>query len=76
MSYSVFMRVKKVVAATAVVALTVFGATASVAHQTTGDQFGHVHTGETTTVKGQIMIPTIWVDPDGCEHWMMAEKAT
>tara|TARA_B110000879_G_scaffold132655_1_gene173843 strand:+ start:253 stop:423 length:171 start_codon:yes stop_codon:yes gene_type:complete len=24
--------------------------------------------------KGQY-IPTIWVDPDGCEHWMMALRA-
>ena len=23
------------------------------------------------TVKGERYIPTIWVDPDGCEHWVM-----
>ena len=23
------------------------------------------------TVKGQVYIPTVWVDPDGCEHWVM-----
>lgn len=23
------------------------------------------------TVKGEIYIPGIWVDPDGCEHWVM-----
>lgn len=23
------------------------------------------------TVKGEQYIPTIWIDPDGCEHWVM-----
>lgn len=23
------------------------------------------------TVVGKTMVPTIWVDPDGCEHWVM-----
>ncbi len=23
------------------------------------------------TVRGESYIPTIWVDPDGCEHWVM-----
>lgn len=23
------------------------------------------------TVKGERYVPTIWVDPDGCEHWVM-----
>lgn len=22
-------------------------------------------------VKGERYVPTIWVDPDGCEHWVM-----
>ncbi len=27
------------------------------------------------TVLGQEYIPTIWVDPDGCEHWVMDDGA-
>lgn len=27
--------------------------------------------GNTRTVVGEEYIPTIWVDPDGCEHWVM-----
>lgn len=26
---------------------------------------------QTRTIKGEEYIPTIWVDPDGCEHWVM-----
>jgi outer membrane protein OmpA-like peptidoglycan-associated protein len=28
-------------------------------------------TGKTRTVLGERYIPNIWVDPDGCEHWVM-----
>jgi outer membrane protein OmpA-like peptidoglycan-associated protein len=28
-------------------------------------------TGNTRTVYGERYIPNIWVDPDGCEHWVM-----
>ena len=27
------------------------------------------------TVTGQRYVPTIWVDPDGCEHWVMDDGA-
>ena len=27
------------------------------------------------TVLGERYIPTIWVDPDGCEHWVMDDGA-
>lgn len=27
------------------------------------------------TVVGQKYVPTIWVDPDGCEHWVMDDGA-
>lgn len=27
------------------------------------------------TIKGERYIPTIWVDPDGCEHWVMDDGA-
>ncbi|WP_204113411.1 OmpA family protein [Shimia biformata] len=25
----------------------------------------------TRTIKGKKYVPTIWIDPDGCEHWVM-----
>ena len=28
-------------------------------------------TGPTRTILGEHYIPNIWVDPDGCEHWVM-----
>jgi len=27
--------------------------------------------GDTRTFIGEAYVPTIWVDPDGCEHWVM-----
>lgn len=27
--------------------------------------------GETRTIEGEKYVPTIWIDPDGCEHWVM-----
>ncbi|MBY6058680.1 OmpA family protein [Leisingera daeponensis] len=27
------------------------------------------------TIKGERYVPTIWVDPDGCEHWVMDDGA-
>jgi outer membrane protein OmpA-like peptidoglycan-associated protein len=27
------------------------------------------------TVSGESYVPTIWVDPDGCEHWVMDDGA-
>ncbi len=27
--------------------------------------------GQSRTIVGERYIPTIWVDPDGCEHWVM-----
>jgi outer membrane protein OmpA-like peptidoglycan-associated protein len=27
------------------------------------------------TVQGERYVPTIWVDPDGCEHWVMDDGA-
>ena len=41
------------------------------AHETNGDSFPHTHTGEQRTVRGSVYKPTIWIDPDGCEHWVM-----
>jgi len=33
------------------------------------------HTGSQRTIVGERYIPTIWVDPDGCEHWVMDDGA-
>lgn len=52
-------------------AVMIGAATASFAHQTTGQPFPHVHSDEKRTIRGQQFIPTIWIDPDGCEHWVM-----
>jgi outer membrane protein OmpA-like peptidoglycan-associated protein len=27
------------------------------------------------TIKGERYVPTIWIDPDGCEHWVMDDGA-
>lgn len=35
---------------------------------------GHAENGQ-RVVKGERYIPTIWVDPDGCEHWVMDDGA-
>jgi outer membrane protein OmpA-like peptidoglycan-associated protein len=29
----------------------------------------------TRTIVGERYVPTIWVDPDGCEHWVMDDGA-
>ena len=31
--------------------------------------------GSTNTVSNSRYVPTIWVDPDGCEHWVMDDGA-
>lgn len=31
--------------------------------------------GKQRTVTGEEYVPTIWVDPDGCEHWVMDDGA-
>jgi len=30
---------------------------------------------KTRTIVGERYVPTIWVDPDGCEHWVMDDGA-
>ena len=58
---------RAVVAALAVV----FGATGAQAHQTMGEPFEHTHGTQQRVIVGERYTPTIWVDPDGCEHWVM-----
>jgi len=49
--------------------------TAAIAHGVS-KAGGHVENqvqaqGQTRTVVGSSYVPTIWVDPDGCQHWVM-----
>ncbi len=37
----------------------------------TGAMSGGAALAQQVTVIGETYIPTIWVDPDGCEHWVM-----
>lgn len=37
--------------------------------------FGSAAIAQTKTVRGQDYTPGIWVDPDGCEHWVMDDGA-
>ncbi|MDJ0827394.1 MAG: OmpA family protein [Rhodobacter sp.] len=37
----------------------------------TGQAAAEGHTGDARTFIGERYAPTIWVDPDGCEHWVM-----
>lgn len=64
-----------VVAASALT-LSAFGALAQQQYVYTEDGFsqGTVTNGKIarkTTIRAERYIPTIWVDPDGCEHWVM-----
>lgn len=36
---------------------------------------GAVSAQETRQIRGEAYVPTIWVDPDGCEHWVMDDGA-
>jgi outer membrane protein OmpA-like peptidoglycan-associated protein len=51
-------------------------ATAEQGYVTNGD-YGQlkIKQGETIVVDGERYVPTIWVDPDGCEHWVMDDGA-
>ncbi|MEL6549369.1 MAG: OmpA family protein [Pseudomonadota bacterium] len=63
---------KAVIQAVGAAALAVaLGASGASAHQTTGEPFDHVHNDQKRVVTGERYIPTIWIDPDGCEHWVM-----
>lgn len=69
----------------AIVSLISFALSSSVAAQQYGtQQYGNTQgvataiqgaaTGNTRTVLGERYIPNIWVDPDGCEHWVMDDS--
>ncbi|MCH2077829.1 MAG: OmpA family protein [Rhodobacteraceae bacterium] len=54
----------------AIVALSL-AATGAQAHHTMGEAFAHQHNDQKRVITGERYTPTIWVDPDGCEHWVM-----
>lgn len=56
--------VRKALGATVAVAL---GAAVAVS----GVLSGGAVQAQQTTIVGESYVPTIWVDPDGCEHWVM-----
>lgn len=58
---------------TALVAGTAFADQGYVTNETFGVQ--RVQQGATVTVQGERYVPTIWIDPDGCEHWVMDDGA-
>lgn len=52
------------------------GLTAAVAALVTMTSVGEAQAqGVTREFVGEAYIPTIWVDPDGCEHWVMDDGA-
>ena len=62
-----------VAACTALAAGTAFAQQGYVTNENYGVQ--QVQQGATVTVQGEQYIPTIWIDPDGCEHWVMDDGA-
>ncbi|MEY8883340.1 OmpA family protein [Donghicola sp. XS_ASV15] len=62
-----------VAACTVVVAGAAFAQQGFVTNETYGVQ--SVRQGATVTVQGERYTPTIWIDPDGCEHWVMDDGA-
>lgn len=47
------------------------GVSTAAAHETAGVNYPHTHSGEERVIRGERFVPGIWVDPDGCEHWVM-----
>lgn len=55
--------------------LTLAGALALLGATIAPQQVQAQSTGTTRTIVGESYVPTIWVDPDGCEHWVMDDGA-
>ncbi|WGW05466.1 OmpA family protein [Tropicibacter oceani] len=64
-------RISKAVGAIALAALTGITASAPAMADGTGQKEPFISTQNTRTIKGEQYIPGIWIDPDGCEHWVM-----
>lgn len=56
-------------------ALLALVAIAAAAWAATAPLPAEAQTAQTKTVIGERYVPTIWVDPDGCEHWVMDDGA-
>lgn len=69
MAYSVFKSAKAALLGAVVAASAVLPG-AAVA-DTAEARVPVISTQNTTTIVGERYIPGIWVDPDGCEHWVM-----
>ena len=63
-------RISKALSAVALTALACLSTAAPAAAEGAGHT-PFISTQNTRTVQGEQYIPGIWVDPDGCEHWVM-----
>lgn len=68
---AVAIRMTKAIGATALAVLTAMGAVAPAMADSTGQNTPFISAQNTRTIQGEQYIPGIWVDPDGCEHWVM-----
>lgn len=64
-------RITKAIGAMALAALAGLSAAAPAAAQSAEQNAPFISTQNTRTIRGEQYIPGIWVDPDGCEHWVM-----
>ncbi|WP_323770649.1 OmpA family protein [Antarctobacter sp.] len=64
-------RISKAIGAMALAALAGLSAVAPAVAGDADQKTPFISTQNTRTIKGEQYIPGIWVDPDGCEHWVM-----
>ncbi|ASP20562.1 outer membrane porin F [Antarctobacter heliothermus] len=64
-------RISKAIGAMALAALAGLSAVAPAVAGDADQNTPFISTQNTRTIKGEQYIPGIWVDPDGCEHWVM-----
>jgi outer membrane protein OmpA-like peptidoglycan-associated protein len=67
---AVATRISKALGAAALAALACLPV-AQAAAEGAGQNSPFISTQNTRTIQGEQYIPGIWVDPDGCEHWVM-----
>ena len=61
----------KAIGALALAVVAGMGVAAPVQADEAGQKTPFISTQNTRTIQGEQYIPGIWVDPDGCEHWVM-----
>ncbi|WP_425072943.1 OmpA family protein [Sagittula sp. S175] len=64
-------RITKALSAFALIALACLTAAAPAVAEGAETKQAFISTQNSRTIKGEQYIPGIWVDPDGCEHWVM-----